>query len=130
VVVNGTQAGILQRSVAVHVVETRFDLVNDQHGVGGDFPVEGRGFLLGQVDVNAAYGIDDLDKGVEVDADIMVHRHIETVFHRLHGQLCAAVAEGVGDPVVLALVSIQQNGNAGAALDGNQLDGVLLNVEG
>ena len=63
---------ILQGGVAVHVVEAGLDLVHNEHRVGGDFPVECGGLLLGQIDVDAAHGVDDLDKGVEIDAHVMV----------------------------------------------------------
>ena len=60
----------------------------------------------------------------------MVHLHVEAVFHRIHRQADTSVTEGVGDPVVLALVPIQQNRHTGAALNGNQFDGIVLDVQG
>ena len=129
IVVHRAQPGILQGGIAVHVVDAGGHLDVDLHRVGGDLPVQGGGFLLGQGDVHAAHRVDDLHKGVEVDAHVVVHHHVEAFLHRVHGQLGAAVAEGMGDPVVLALIAIQQDGHAGAALDGHQLDGILGNVQ-
>ena len=129
VVVDLAQAGVLQGGVAVEVVEARVHVVDDEHRVGGHFPVQGLGFHLSDVDVHAAHGVHDLHEGVEVDADIVVHLHVEAILHGVHGQLGTAVAEGVGDPVILALVAVQQDGHAEAALDGDQADGVVLDVQ-
>ena len=59
----------------------------------------------------------------------MVYLHVEAVLDGFHCQFCAAVAESVGDPVVLVLIAVQQNRHAGAALDGDQPDDVILDVE-
>ena len=129
VVVDGAQAGVLQRRVAVQVVEPGVHTVHDQHRVGGDLPVECGGLLLGQFDVDTADGVDDLHEGVEVEAHIVVHLHAEAGLDRVHGQARAAVAEGVGDPVVFVLVFVQQDRHAGGALDRDELDRILVNVE-
>ena len=130
VVVDLAQTGVLQRRVAVKMVGARVNVVDDQHRVGGDLPVQGLGLHLGNIKVYAADGVHDLDEGVEIDADVVVHLHVEAVLDGFHCQLCAAVAESVGDPVVLALVPIQQNRHTGAALNGNQFDGIVLDVQG
>ena len=129
VVVDLAQTGVLQRRVAVKVVGARVNVVDDQHRVGGDLPVQGLGLHLGNIKVYAADGIHDLDEGVEVDADVVVYLHVEAVLDGFHCQFCAAVAESVGDPVVLALIAVQQDRHAGAALDGDQPDDVILDVE-
>ena len=129
VVVDLAQARVLQRRVSVEVVQPRGHLVDDEHGVGGHFPVEGLGFQVGDLDVHAAHGVHDLHKGVEIHADIVVHLHVEAVLHGVHRQLGPAVAESMGDPVILALIPVQQDRHAGAALDGDQFDGVLPDVQ-
>ena len=130
VIINGAQAGILQCGIAVEVVPAWFHLVDDQHRVGGNLPVQRLGFVLSQVQVDAAHGIHNLNKGVKIEPHIVVHLHVEAVFHRIHRQAGTAVTEGVGDPVVLALVPIQQNRHTGGALNGNQFDGIVLDVQG
>ena len=129
VVVDGTQACILQGGVTVQMVEPRVDLAHNEHGVGGDFPVEGGGFGFGQFNVDAAHRVHDLDKGVEVDAHITVQVQVQTLGDRVHGQTGTAVAEGMGDPVIFVLIAFQQNGHTGGTLDGYQLDGIFLNVQ-
>ena len=52
--------------------------------------------------IHAADCVDDLLKGVEVDAHIAIHVYTEGLANGLHGQIGAAVAEGVRQPVVVA----------------------------
>ena len=111
------------------MVGARVHVVDNQHRVGRHLPVQCLGLLLGNVDIHAAHGVHNLDKGVEVDAHIVVNLHIEAVLHRFHRQLGTAVAEGVGNPVILILVAAQQNRHAGAALDGDKADYVVLDVQ-
>ena len=129
VVVDLAQTCVLQRRVAVKVVEARVNVVDNKHRVGGDLPVQRLGLLFGDVDIDAADGIHDLDKGVEIDANIVVDLDVEAVLDGFHRQLGATVAEGVGDPVVLVLVAIQQNRYAGAAFDGDKADDMILDVQ-
>ena len=83
------------------------------------------GLRLGQVDVHAADGVDAVLEHVEVHADVALHVQLEALAHRLHREGGAAVAEGVGDPVVVAA----GHRHADAALDAHQLHGVLLRVQ-
>ena len=129
VVVDLAQAGVLQCGVAVEMVETRVHVVDDQHRVGGHLPVQRLGFHLSNVDVHAAHGVHDLHKGVEVDTDIVVHLHVEAILDGVHRQLGAAVAEGVGDPVVLVLVAVEQDGHGKATFDRDKADDVVLDVQ-
>ena len=103
-------------------------MVDDQHRVGGHLPVQGLGLHLGDVDIDTAHGVDDLNKGVEVDPDKVVHLNVVAFLDRFHRQLGAAVAEGVGDPVVLILIAVQQDRHAGAALDRHKADDMILDV--
>ena len=98
-------------------------MVDDQHRVGGHLPVQGLGLHLGDVDIDTAHGVDDLDKGVEVDPDKVVHFNVVALLHRFHRQLGAAVAEGV-----LILIAVQQDRHAGAALDRHKADDMILDV--
>ena len=61
-------------------------------------------------------------------ADVVVYLHVEAVLDGFHCQLCAAVAESVGDPVVLILIAVQQDRHAGAALDRHKADDMILDV--
>ena len=121
--VNLAQAGVGQRLLSVEVV-----------GPHPEIPVaavpEIGHLRLDQLDVHAAHGLNALDEGAKVHPHIFVHLDLEALPDFPHHQVGAAVAEGVGQPVILSLILSGQDRHPHTALKADQLYGAVLLVDG
>ena len=83
----------------------------------------------GERDVNAAEHIDDVLERREIDAHVALDVQIEAGLDFLDHQICSAVTEAVGQPVVLPFILAFENGNAHASLKADELRSAVLEVE-
>ncbi len=88
------------------------------------------GLPVREVDVDTADDVDELHEGADVRADIVAAVEEIAGLDLFHDEVRTAVAEAVGQPVVLAFVLAGQDGHTGASLKADEFDRVVPGVDG